>query len=122
MIEAGAQRGFLAEVARQRERADASVAQVRRHDRRERGVGAAVVDEQDFPPAAVADVLEYRAHSLDEGTIASSSFLTGAITDRSGATRPRLMCCARRSATDGGDVITAFLRWAVTRLSVENLR
>ena len=48
MIEPGRQRGFLAEIARQRDRADARVGGVGIADFGQRAVGAAVVDEQDF--------------------------------------------------------------------------
>ena len=49
----------------------------------------------------------------------SSSFFNGTTTDSIGATMPRFTSCAPRSATDdGGDVSTAFVRWAVTPLSL----
>ena len=66
MIEAGAERGFLAEIAREGEGSDTPVALVGGDNGGERRIGASVVDEQDFPSFAGRDLFENRSDALDE--------------------------------------------------------
>jgi hypothetical protein len=67
VVEACAERGLLAEIARKGEGADARVALVGGDDGGERRVGAAVVDEEDFPAALGGDAVENGADAIDEG-------------------------------------------------------
>ena len=59
MLETGGDRRFLAEVARQRDGPDTWIAEVRGCYRDDGLVGAAVVDEEDFPIVLAHDPFEH---------------------------------------------------------------
>jgi hypothetical protein len=66
MVKPGAQSGFLAEIARERECADPPVADVCGGNRGERRICASVIDEQNFPAFVGGNAVEDRGDSLDE--------------------------------------------------------